>query len=47
MAGESHTALMMGRRSIRIVALVLALVAVVSGAFGYNFVDDNNIREYS
>jgi hypothetical protein len=38
---------MMNRRTIRIVALALALIAGVSGAFGYNFVDDKNIREQS
>lgn len=37
----------MSRRTIRIVALALALIAGISGAFGYNFVDDRNIREQS
>lgn len=37
----------MSRRTIRIVALVLAFVAGVSGALGYNVVDDNNIRDHS
>lgn len=47
MARELYTEPMMSRRTIRIVALVLALVAGVSGALGYNFVDDKNIREQS
>lgn len=38
---------MMSRRTLRIIALVLALVAGISGALGYNFVDDKNIRERS
>lgn len=38
---------MMSHRTLRIVALVLALVTGISGAFGYNFVDNNNIREQS
>ncbi len=47
MARELYTQPMMSRRTIRIVALVLALVTGVSGALGYNFVDDKNIREHS
>lgn len=39
--------MMMSRRTIRIVALVLVLIAGVGGALGYNFVDDKNIREHS
>ncbi len=42
-----YTEAMMSRRTIRIVALVLAFVAGVSGALGYNVVDDNNIRQQS
>jgi hypothetical protein len=42
-----YTQAMMSRRTIRIVALVLAFVAGVSGALGYNVVDDNNIRYQS
>jgi hypothetical protein len=38
---------MMSRRTLRIVALVLALVAGITGALGYNVVDDQNIRERS
>lgn len=33
----------MSRRTIRIVALVVALFAGVSGVLGYNFVNDKNI----
>ena len=36
----------MSRRTIRIVAIALALVAGVSGVLGYNFVNNKNtIRE--
>ena len=44
MAHELYTSLMMSRRTVRIVALVLALVAGFVGILGYNFVYDKNIR---
>lgn len=47
MAHELYTEPVMSRRTIRIVALALALIAGISGAFGYNFVDVKNIREQS
>ena len=47
MARELYTESMMSRRTIRIVALVLILVAGISGALGHNFVDGKNITERS
>jgi hypothetical protein len=35
---------MMSRRTIRIVALLLALIAGIVCVLGYNFVHDRNIR---
>lgn len=36
---------MMNRRTIRVVALLLALSAGVVCVLGYNFVDNTNIRQ--